>query len=116
MREPIRIRDFSSVVQYADLEDLPDGAATDIDGGYWSGGFSAQCLNRIAPDGTLIERIPVPAPVTMPCFGGPDMKTLFFTSLRDHVGPEVIERYPLTGSVFMTRVDIAGLPITLFAD
>ena len=94
----------------------PDGAATDIAGTYWSAGFSAQCFNCIAPDGSLIEKIPVPAAPTMPCFGGTDMKTLFFTSLTAHVSSEVNARYPLNGGVFSARVDVAGVPIPLFAD
>lgn len=94
----------------------PDGGATDIDGAYWSAGFSAQCFNRIAPDGSLIEKISVPAAPTMPCFGGADMKTLYFTSLTAHVSAEVNARYPLNGSVFRARVDVPGTPVPLFAD
>lgn len=111
-----RISDRRRLRMHSPEDGAPDGAAMDVDGIYWSGGFSAQCLNRIAPDGSLAERIPVPAPVTMPCFGGPEMKTLFFTSLREHVGPEVIDKFPLSGSVFMAEAPVAGVPVPLFAD
>lgn len=94
----------------------PDGAATDAEGAYWSAGFSAECLNRIAPDGTLIERIPVPCAPTMPCFGGADMRTLFLTSLTEHASAEVNARYPLNGSIFMARVEVPGLPVARFED
>jgi sugar lactone lactonase YvrE len=97
-------------------EGAPDGAATDIEGAYWSAGFSAGCFNRIAPDGTLIERVSVPAAPTMPAFGGEDMKTLFFTSLTAHVSADFNAKYPLNGSVFMTRVDVAGLPVARFLE
>ena len=102
--------------EHAPEDGAPDGAATDMDGAYWSAGFSAQCFNRIAPDGKLLEKIPVPAAPTMPCFGGDDMKTLFFTSLTDHVSDEINARYPLNGSVFMTRVETAGVPVNSFPD
>jgi sugar lactone lactonase YvrE len=102
--------------QHTPEDGAPDGAATDVDGAYWSAGFSAQCFNRIAADGSLIEKLPVPAAPTMPCFGGPDMKTLFFTSLTAHVSAEVNARYPLNGSVFSARVDVAGVPVARFAD
>ena len=61
---------------------LPDGAAVDVDGVYWSAGVTAGCINRFSPQGTLVERIalPVSAP-TMPCFGGHDGRTIFVTSL-----------------------------------
>jgi len=102
--------------QHSFEDGVPDGGATDIDGTYWSAGFSAQCLNRIAPDGAMIEKYPVPAAPTMPCFGGADMKTLFFTSLTAHVTDEINAKFPLNGSVFMAKVDIEGTPVSLFAD
>jgi sugar lactone lactonase YvrE len=106
-----RLRDHDRVKDGA-----PDGAATDVEGAYWSAGFSAEYLNRIAPDGTLIERIDVPAAPTMPCFGGEDMKTLFFTSLTAHASAAVNAKYPQNGSVFMARIDVAGVPVAQFAD
>lgn len=87
----------------------PDGAAADTDGTYWSAGVSAGCINRYDRDGKLLARIPVPpkAP-TMPCFGGPDLQTLFFTSLRrPEAGPDC-------GNVFAMRVDVPGVPIARF--
>lgn len=61
---------------------LPDGAAVDADGCYWSAGVTAGCLNRFSPDGSLLTRIAVPvgAP-TMPCFGGEALDQLFVTAL-----------------------------------
>lgn len=102
--------------QHAPEDGAPDGGATDVSGTYWSAGFSAQCFNLIAPDGVLQAKHPVPAAPTMPCFGGADMKTLFFTSLTAHVTDDINEKYPLNGSVFMARVDVAGTPVTLFAE
>jgi sugar lactone lactonase YvrE len=102
--------------EHGPADGAPDGGATDVSGSYWSAGFSAQCFNRIAPDGSLIEKLPVPAAPTMACFGGEDMKTLFFTSLTAHVSDEVNARYPLNGGVFMARVDDPGTAVSLFAD
>lgn len=87
----------------------PDGAAADVEGCYWSAGVSAGCLNRYDRDGKLLLRIPVPmrAP-TMPCFGGPDMRTLFVTSLRR------AETGPDCGKIIAGRVDVAGVPVGRF--
>ena len=95
----------------------PDGGATDVNGDYWSAGISAQRLNRFAPDGRLLESYPVPvgAP-TMPCFGGPDLKTLFVTSLRIGRAPELLAKYPLTGITVVGTSPIAGSPVTRFRD
>jgi sugar lactone lactonase YvrE len=93
----------------------PDGAATDEKGYYWSAGISAGVLNRWAPDGTLERSIPLPCSnPTAPCFGGPDMRTVFITSLRHGLPPEVLADKPLSGGVFAVRVDVPGVPVSRF--
>jgi len=95
----------------------PDGGAADAEGGYWSAGISAQRLNRYDADGRLIAAYPVPvAAPTMPCFGGPDMKTLFVTSLRTGRSPELLEKYPLTGITLIGQSPVAGVPVTRFRE
>lgn len=95
----------------------PDGGACDAEGYYWSCGVSAGCLNRYDRTGELVEKIalPVPAP-TMPCFGGPDLKTLFFTSLRAGLSDEKIATAPQSGGLFMMPVTVAGAPIARFGE
>jgi sugar lactone lactonase YvrE len=93
----------------------PDGAATDMAGGYWSAGISAGVLNRWLPDGTLDSHIAVPcAAPTMPCFGGPDMRTIFITSARHHVAPDRLAGYPLSGGIFALQAEIPGVPVARF--
>jgi sugar lactone lactonase YvrE len=94
----------------------PDGGATDVEGCYWSAGNSAGVLNRWAPDGRLERQIPLPcvAP-TMPCFGGPDMRTIFVTSLRHHVPEQRLAERPLSGGIFAVEVDVPGVPVARFA-
>jgi sugar lactone lactonase YvrE len=93
----------------------PDGAATDQDGFYWSAGISAGALNRWSPDGRLDRSIPLPCSnPTAPCFGGPDMKTIYVTSLRHGVRPEVLAEKPLSGGIFAVQVDVPGVPIGRF--
>jgi len=88
----------------------PDGAATDMAGNYWSAGVSAGVLNQFSPFGDLIQSIKVP-PLhpTMPCFGGEDMQSLFFTSLRR---PDASS--PDCGDVFVMRVDVPGVAVGRF--
>lgn len=88
----------------------PDGGATDVAGRYWSAGVSAGCLNCFSDDGVLIERLSVPVKrPTMPCFGGPDMRTLYFTSIRR---PD--DATENCGDVFSIRVDVPGVPVPKF--
>lgn len=92
-------------------EGRPDGAAMDTEGCYWSAGVSAGCLNRIAPDGTILLRVelPVAAP-TMPCFGGPDLRTLYVSSLTKTL-PDGTEE---AGTLISFPVDYTGVPVALF--
>lgn len=88
----------------------PDGAAVDAEGCYWSAGITANRLNRISPAGELLESIVLPVSwPTMPCFGGPDLRTLFVTSLRR---PE--DAQPQDGTLVSLDVGVAGLPPYVF--
>ena len=92
-----------------DTDGRPDGAAADVEGCYWSAGVSAGCLNRYDRNGVLLERIAVPPrSPTMPCFGGPDMKTLLLTSLRR------ADASPDCGKVYITQLDVAGVSVGRF--
>ena len=72
-------RDFFS---YDGHPGHPDGACLDAEGGYWSASVTGWCVTRIAPDGTLSERIDVPLEKpSMPAFGGPNLDTMFVTTI-----------------------------------
>jgi sugar lactone lactonase YvrE len=93
----------------------PDGAATDVEGFYWSAGISAGVLNRWSPDGRLDRSIPLPCSnPTMPCFGGPDLRTIYVTSLRHDLPPDVLAAKPLSGGIFAIQVDVPGVPVARF--
>jgi len=93
----------------------PDGAATDVEGFYWSAGISAGVLNRWSPEGRLDRTIPLPCSnPTAPCFGGPDLRTIFVTSLRHDLPPDVLAAKPLSGGIFAVRVDVPGVPVARF--
>src|SRR4051794_15270979 len=94
----------------------PDGAAADVEGYYWSAGISAGVLNRWAPDGTLDRSVPLPmSNPTCPCFGGPDLKTIFVTSLRHDLPDDVLAAKPASGGIVALQVDVAGVPVARFA-
>jgi sugar lactone lactonase YvrE len=98
-----------------DLNDYggrPDGAAVDAEGAYWSALFEGQRLVRFAPDGRVLQDVPLPVRCpTMPCFGGPDLRTLFVTTSREKRPATELAAQPLAGCVLMARVDVPGLPV-----
>lgn len=92
----------------------PDGAAVDAEGCYWVAMFEGQRLLRLSPQGEVLRevRLPVRCP-TMPCFGGPDLKTLYVTTAREKRPTEELALQPLAGCVLAFRVEVPGLPVHL---
>ncbi len=90
----------------------PDGAAVDSEGAYWCAMYEGGRLLRFAPDGSLLQELSVPARCpTMPCFGGPDLRTLYVTTASDKRPDGELTALPLSGRVLSLRVDVPGLPV-----
>jgi sugar lactone lactonase YvrE len=47
----------------------------------------------------------------MPCFGGPDLKTLFITTATHGRSEAELAQYPGSGCVWAMRVEVAGLKV-----
>ena len=93
----------------------PDGATVDAEGYYWSACFMGSRVLRIAPDGTLDREILMPVEnITMICFGGDDLDTLYITTGNEGLSKEALEKTPLAGSIFVTKPGIKGLLDTKF--
>ena len=89
----------------------PDGAAVDAEGAYWVAMYEGQRLLRFAPDGALLAELALPVRCpTMPCFGGPDLKTLYITTARENRPAAELAAQPLAGCVLQLRVSVPGLP------
>ena len=92
----------------------PDGAAMDAEGACWVAMFEGQRLLRLAPDGRVLTELPLPVRCpTMPCFGGPDLRTLYITTAREKRPADELASQPLAGCVLQLRVDVPGLPANL---
>jgi sugar lactone lactonase YvrE len=46
----------------------------------------------------------------MPCFGGPDLRTLYITTARHKRPAAELARMPWSGCVLQMQVDVPGLP------
>jgi len=94
----------------------PDGGAFDAEGIYWSAGVSGGALNGFDLEGGLARRVALPLPhPTMPCFGGPDLRTVFVTSLRDLGGTD-LGLHPTSGGLLVGDLGVAGVPVARFRD
>lgn len=90
----------------------PDGAAVDAEGCYWAAMFEGQRIVRLSPDGELLRAVPLPVRcATMPCFGGPDLKTIYLTTARENRPRAELIEQPYAGCVLALDVDVPGLPV-----
>lgn len=97
------------------VDGRPDGATVDADGCYWMAGVGGWQLVRLTPAGEvdMIIDMPVERP-SKPSFGGPDLKTLYVTSIGVDVTPG--RDQPQAGGLFaVTGLPVGGFPSVRFA-
>jgi sugar lactone lactonase YvrE len=125
MRDSIRSYDFEpktctlsnekTVVHRPDCRYF-DGMTIDTEGRLWVAHCTDFCIRRWNPEtGEELLKIEMPVPkVTSLTFGGDDYKTLFITTAQEHMTPEEVEKYPLSGSIFSIETDYQGFETSIF--
>ena len=89
------------LVDFSRLGLAPDGAVTDAEGTLWVALWGEGAVIRVSPDGTLGDRVTLPAPhSTCPAFGGPDLTTLYVTSATQGLTDAARAAHPLSGATF----------------
>jgi sugar lactone lactonase YvrE len=92
-----------------------DGAAMDVEGGYWAALYGSGKLLRLLPNGTVDREIALPvSQPTMPAFVGCDMTTLFITSAYQNLTHPDLRAQPLAGSLLAVETDVVGHPVHAF--
>jgi L-arabinonolactonase len=99
-------------LDFSPLPGRPDGACVDETGCYWIACVGGSAVARITPNGDLdrLVAMPVRRP-TMPAFGGPDLGTLFITTIGRRDPDEPGE----PGSIFAFDPGVRGLVEPSFA-
>lgn len=93
---------------------MPDGAAVDVDGGYWIALFQGGALRRYTPDGKLDREVQLPiSQPTMLGFGGRDLKTAYVTSTYYGLDADESAR-GANGCLFALNLGVQGVPEPLF--
>jgi L-arabinonolactonase len=111
--------DASNERVFLDFERLPgrpDGACVDTEGCYWIACVFGSMVIRVTPAGTIDRRIllPVEKP-TMPAFGGPDLTTLYITTIGGGGSHQVDPAQPDAGGLFAVETGVRGLAEPRFA-
>lgn len=92
---------------FKDSDVIPDGLALDEEGNLWIADLSGSRAVRVfTPAGKEVDRIAVPAvrPTSL-SFGGPDRRDLYIVTADN------IEQADKRGTIYRTRVSVAGLPV-----
>jgi len=86
----------------AQLGGRPDGAAMDVDGGYWIAASDGGRILRLAPDGRIDAEIEVGVPnPTNLCFTGRDRRSVIITTLHKN---------GQGGDLYAAHLPFEGLP------
>ncbi|MBS1575887.1 MAG: SMP-30/gluconolactonase/LRE family protein [Bacteroidetes bacterium] len=97
-------------------EGSPDGMCMDEEGMLWIAQWDAFGVYRWNPEtGTLLDKIELPVPQVSSCaFGGENMDHLFITTARENMDKETLEKYPLSGNVFIAKPGVKGAKVHKF--
>jgi len=91
---------------------IPDGAAVDADGGYWTALFRGSRLRRYTSRGRVDREVQLPiSQPTMLAFGGRDFRTVYLTSTRVRLPTDDDS---MNGGLFALDLGVQGLPEPLF--
>lgn len=94
----------------------PDGSTIDADGFLWNCRWDGRCVIRFAPDGSIDRIVELPCSrVTSAVFGGPDLDTLYITTVTYGLDDAQRAEQPLAGHIFAYDPGVRGLPQGVFA-
>lgn len=104
------------VIKLTEPDELADGMCMDEEGMLWVAIWGGACVNRYNPaNGKLIGKVLVAAQYVTSCaFGGVDGKQLLISTAADGLTTDELEKFPDSGSLFIARPGVAGLPSNSF--
>ncbi len=105
--------DFEKVVITVDRnEGSPDGMCMDEEGMLWIAQWDGFGVYRWNPHtGKRLDKIGLPVPQVSSCtFGGENMDLLFITTARENMDMDTLNKYPLSGNVFIAKPGVKGIP------
>jgi len=93
-----------------------DGSTIDAEGCLWNCRWDGGCIIRWTPDGKMDQVIQMPCRRVTSCiFGGPDLDTLYVTTVTYGFSPAELAEQKNAGGIFALDVGVKGLPDGEFA-
>lgn len=104
------------VVSITDNEHTPDGMCMDEEGMLWVAMWGGFAVHRYNPfTGNCIGKVMVDAPLVTSCaLGGNNMQQLFITTAKKGLNAEQLQKYPLSGSLFIVDTNTRGAAVNYF--
>ena len=104
------------LARFADDGSVPDGLTVDEEGHLWVARWGRSCVDRVAPDGSVVERIELPVTHVTSCtFGGRDLGDLYITTARGNADAADLGPEALAGHLFRCRPGVRGMLPVRFA-
>jgi sugar lactone lactonase YvrE len=105
-----------TVVKIPDEMGQPDGMTIDEEGMLWIAHWGGSGIYRWNPEnGKLLDKVEVPAQQVTSCvFGGEELDHLVITTASTGLSEEDLKKYPLSGSIFITKPGVKGIPANKF--
>ncbi len=89
----------------------PDGSVTDAEGNLWNAQWGARRVACYSPEGRFLRAVAFPGRHTScPAFGGAGLGTLFCTTAREQLSPDLLAAEPENGLTFAAGNVGRGLP------
>ena len=113
--EKLQTNSEKLLVNLSESQAAPDGGAIDLNNHLWNAQWDGEQIACYDEKGALLDKILIPIPKpTSCCFGGPKNEYLFVTSAKENMTNKELEKYPLSGMVFMLKLPVSGRPIDSF--
>lgn len=89
---------------------LPDGAAVDVEGGYWCALHGGGRLRRFTAAGRFDRDVPLPVSQPAMCaFAGEELDEMYVTSAADKLSPGQRRQEPHAGALLRFRPGVRGV-------
>lgn len=96
-------------LKFSKADGFPDGMTTDVKNNLWVCHYAGGCISVYNSKGKKIHKINLPAKNITNCtFGGPKNNELYISTARKDLKAKDIKKYPLSGSLFKTRLNVKG--------
>ena len=100
------------LIDFAGRRGHPDGCTIDAEGMLWVAELGASQLVRIDPAGRIEREVPLPiSRPTSVAFGGPDLRTLYVTSMTFMLDEAALAREPYAGRLLAFEPGVQGIAL-----